>query len=66
MSICHRCSVQMFNRGNRMECPLCGYSYEVPSKLPTYDELKKEIYLLKLYLKDNELEANYNAWKTQL
>ena len=41
---CPKCHSNMFVHGNRMECrnPDCPYGYDVPIKMPTYEQLLAE------------------------
>lgn len=43
MSVCPRCSQGMVALNKKMKCPFCGYQYDLPRKMPTYNELMEFI-----------------------
>ncbi len=42
MGMCRKCNSPMVVKGTRMVCEKCDYSYDVPVKLPNYDDLLSE------------------------
>ena len=49
---CPACKSGMKTIDGRMVCPTCGYSYAIPKKLPSYDELLKQNEVLEQFLAD--------------
>ena len=47
---CPNCRSGMKTIDGRMVCPTCGYSYAIPKKLPSYDELLKRNEALEQFL----------------
>ena len=54
MPQCPKCSQEMSLKGKRMECQ-CGYSYRLPKRKPTYNELLT-------FIQDNQYEQELQDW----
>lgn len=59
MSLCPKCEktgkdIFMVRTGNKMVCPNCTYQYDCPTPMPTYEQLLKELNVLKELLANRE------------
>ena len=54
MAVCPKCSQEMFIQGGKMVC-LCGYQYNLPERIPTYNELME-------FIREMDYEKELEAW----
>ena len=48
MASCPKCESTMIPEYGKMRCRVCSYQYDLPTKMPSYDELLKELQALKV------------------